>query len=47
MFRHLWIRSRNQDTKVTMLRTGRPDLLAIDDPVIAIFFGPGTKPSQI
>ena len=37
----------HQDTPVGDMRQGVPDLLAVDDPSIAIAYGAGTQPGQI
>ena len=47
MLRHVRIRPGDEDPEAGELRAARPDLLAVDDPLVAVAHRPGAEPGQV
>jgi len=47
MFRCIWVGPSQQKNEVGFLGLGGPDLLAVDDPLIAVEFGFGRQTGQV
>ena len=46
-FGDIGIAARDQDAEIAVVRAGVPDLLAVDDPVVAVLFGPRAQRREI